>query len=179
MASKQFYDLITDSTSFHWTEEHKKNFQMIKDRINEDTILAIPSPSTEYPFYLHVDSSNVDTGCILIQQFPEGKRMISFNSRVFDKAEQKMSTLHRELCGIVSALQTYEHYLIGSAFPIYLYCDHEPILYLWGRKGQLSHRFVRYQVLITKFQNLKNIWLPGSKLALPDILSRNVTIDEY
>ena len=175
--SKHFYDLISDSTSFHWTEEHEKIFQMIKDRISEDTILAIPS--TEYPFHIHVDSSNVGTGCILIQQFPEGKRIISFNSRIFDKAEQKMSTLHRELCGVVSALQTYEHYIIGYPFPIYLYCDHKPILYLWGPKEQLSHRFFRCQVIITKFQNLKIIWTPVSNLAFPDIFSRNVTIDEH
>ena len=37
-----------------------------------------------------------------------------------------MSTLHRELCEIVSALQVYEHYIVGSPFPIYLYCDHKP-----------------------------------------------------
>ena len=173
--SQPFYDLIKDSTSFHWTDEHEKLFQSIKDRISEDTRLAVPSK--DYPFHIHVDSSNVGTGCILIQQFPEGKRIISFNSRVFDKTEQKMSTLHRELCGIVSALQTYEHYIIGSPFPIYLYCDHKPFLYLWGRKGQLSHRFFRYQVIITKFQNLKIIWTPGSNLAFPDILSRNVTLE--
>ena len=177
VGSKPFYDLIRDSTSFHWTEEHEKIFQMIKDRISEDTILAIPS--TGYPFHIHVDSSNIGIGCILIQQFPERKRIISFNSRIFDKAEQKMSTLHRELCGIVSALPTYGHYIIGSPFPIHLHCDHKPILYLWGRKGQLSHRFVRYQVIITKFQNLKIIWTPGSNLAIPHTLSRNVTIDEY
>ena len=174
--SKPFYDLIRDSTSFHWTDEQENIFQLIKDRINENTILAIPS--TEYPFHIHVDSSNVGTGCILIQQFPEGKRIISFNSRIFNKAEQKMSTLHRELCGIVSGLQTYEHYIIGSPFPVYLYCDHKPILYLWGCKGQLSHRFFRYQHILTKFQHLKIIWTPGSNLAFPDILSRNVTIDE-
>ena len=106
--SQPFYDLIRDSTPFHWTEEHEQLFNSIKERIHKDTV-----PSTEYPFHIHVDSSNVGTGCILIQQFSEGKRIISFNSRVFDKAEQKMSTLHRELCGIVSALQTYEHYNIG------------------------------------------------------------------
>ena len=126
-----------------------------------------------------MDSSNVGTGCIVIQQFPEEKKIISFNSRVFDKAEQKVSTLHRELCGIVSALQTYEHYIMGSPFPIYLFCDHKPILYLWGRKGQLSHHFFRSQVIITKFQNLKIIGTPGSNLAFPDILSRNVTVAEY
>ena len=175
--SQPFNDLIKDSTPFHWTHEHEKLFQSIKDRISEDTILAVPS--TYYPFHIHVDSSNVGTGCILIQQFPEGKRIISFNSRIFDKAEQKMSTLHRELCGIVSALQTYEQYIIGSPFLIYLYCDHTPTLYLWGRKGQLSHRFFRYQVIITKFQSLKIIWTPGSNFAFPDILSRNVTVGEY
>ena len=89
-----------------------------------------------------------------------------------------MSTLHSELCGIVSALPIYEHYIIGSLFPIYLFCDHNSILYLWGRKGQLSHRCFRYQVIITKFQNLKNIWTPGSNLAFPDISSRNVTVEE-
>ena len=175
--SKHFYDLITDSTSFHWTEEHEKIFQMVKDRMCEDTIPAVLS--TEYPFNIHVDSSNVGTGCFLIQQFPEGKRIISFISRIFDKAEQKITTFHRELCGIVSALQSYEHYIIGSLFPIYLYCDHKAIVYLWGQKGHLSHHFFRYQVIITKFQNLKIIWTTGSNLAFPDILSRNVTIDEY
>ena len=107
------------------------------------------------------------------------EKELSRLTRVFDKAEQKMSTLHRELSGIVSALQTYEHYIIGSPFPIYLYCDQKPILYLWGRKGQLSHRFFRYQVIITKFQNMKIIWTTGSNLAFPDILSRNVTVEEY
>ena len=90
-----------------------------------------------------------------------------------------MSTLHRELCGIVSASQTYEHYIIGSPFPMNLYCEHKPILHLWGRKGQLSHWFFRYQVIITKFKILTIIRTPGSKLAFPDILSRNVTREEY
>ena len=175
--NQPFYDLIKDSTPFHWTAEHEALFNSIKERVHKDTVLAVPS--TDYPFHIHVDSSNVGTGCILIQQFPEGKGIISFNSRVIDEAEQKMSTLHRELCGIASALQTYEHYIIGSTFASYLYCDHESKLYLRGRKGQLSHRFFRCQVIITKFQNLKIIWTPGSNLAFPDILSRNVTLEEY
>ena len=136
-------------------------------------------PSTDYPFHNHVDSSNVGNGCISIRQFLEGKRIISSNSRLFDKAEQKLSTRHRELCGIVSVLQRYEHYIIGSPFPIYIYCDHKPILYLWGRKGQLSHRFFRYQVITTNFKNVKIIWTRVSNLAFPDILSRNLTVEEY
>ena len=135
-------------------------------------------PSTDYLFHIHVDSSKVGTGCILIQQFLLGKRIISSKPRIFDKAEWKMSTLHRELFGIVSAQQTYEHYSIGSPFHIpILWPQTDP--FLWRRKRKLSHWFFWYQVIITKFQNLKIIWTPGSNLAFPDILSQNVTVKNY
>ena len=88
--SKPFYDLIRDSTSFHWSEEHEKIFQMIKDRISEDTILAIPS--TDYPFLIHVDSSNVGTRCILIQHFLEESG--SSHSILVFLIKQNRSCLH-------------------------------------------------------------------------------------
>ena len=125
-----------------------------------------------------MDSSNVGTGSILVQEFPEGKKVVSFNSRILDKTEQKLSTMHRELCGIVSALKTYEHYIIGSPHTIYVYCDHKPIIYLWARKGNISARFFHFHLIISQFQNLKIIWTPGKNLAFPDILSRNVTITD-
>ena len=109
-----------------------------KSKLESPKTLFLAVPPAEYPFYIHVDSSNVGTGCKLAQKIPEGKRIVSFNSTVFDNAEQKMLTLHRDLCGKVSALQMYEHYIFGSLFPIYLFYDHKPFLYLWGRKGQLS-----------------------------------------
>ena len=137
--SQPSYDLIKDWTPFHWTHEHGKLLQSIQHRVTEDASLAVPS--TDYAFHIHVDSSNVGTSCILIQQFPNGKRRISLNSRNFDKAEQKKSTVHRELCGITSASPNYQHNIIGSPFSIYLYCGHKRISYLWGWKGQLSHRF--------------------------------------
>ena len=80
--SQPFFDLINDSTPFHWTGEHEKLFDFVKEQIHKDTALAVPS--TGYPFHIHVDSSNVGTGCFLIQQFSAGNRIISFNSRVFD-----------------------------------------------------------------------------------------------
>ena len=174
--SKPFHELTRDDVPFERTAEHETLFNDLKDRIGEDTILAIPSE--RYLFRIHVDSSSVGTGFILVQELPEGKRIVSSNSRIFNKSEQKMSTMHRELCGIVSALQTHKHLIIGSPAPIYVYCDHNPILYLWERRGKLSHRFFRYQLIITQFQKLKIIWTPGKNLAFPDILSRNLSLKE-
>ena len=96
--SNCFHDLIRDFTSFHWTEEHENIFQMIKDGINEDTSLSVPS--TDYPFHFHVISSSVGNGCILIQPFPEGKRIISVTSGILEEAEQKMFTLHGHCVGL-------------------------------------------------------------------------------
>ena len=56
--SKPLCNLISHSTSFHFIDE--MIFQIIKDKISEGTILAIPS--TEYPFHFHVVSSNVENG---------------------------------------------------------------------------------------------------------------------
>ena len=108
--SQHFYDLIKNSTPFQWTHDQEKLFQSIKNRISEDTILAVNS--IDFVLHFHKESSIVGTVCVLIQEFPEGKRTTSFNSRIFNKVKQKTSTLHRELCGIVVASQTYEHYTI-------------------------------------------------------------------
>ena len=59
-----------------------------------------------------------------------------------------------------------------------MYTDHKPLTYLWDRRGKLSHRFFRYQLVISQFQNLKIIWTEGKNFAFPDILSRNVKIKD-
>ena len=102
--AKCLYELANSNDKFQWLSCHEDNFQKPKDKFCRDIPNAIPN--INYPFRIHTDSSNVGIGCILIQGFPEGKRIVSVNSRVFDKAEQKTSTQRRELCGIICALQT-------------------------------------------------------------------------
>ena len=100
--NKPLYNLTRGNVNFKREEEHKKVFNILKEKFAHDIFLAIPNAN--YPFYIHADSSDLGTGCILIQQFLDRKRIVSANSRVFDKAEQKMSPQHRELCGMLSAL---------------------------------------------------------------------------
>ena len=83
---------------------HEAVFQKLKDRFCHD--IASAFPNTDYPFHIHADSSNVGTGCILIQAFPDGKKIISANSRVFDKAEQKM---HHSIVNCVVLYLLFKH----------------------------------------------------------------------
>ena len=114
----------------------------------------------------------------LFNRFPKEKESYHSIPESSTRPNRKCLLLTENFVG-VHALQTYEHNIIGSQFPIYLYCDHKRILDFRGRKGQLSHSFSRYHVIISKFQNLKTIWTPGSNLAFPETLNRNVTINEY
>ena len=116
--SQLFYNLIEDSTPFHWTLDHEKLFHSIKDRISEDTILTIPT--TDYLFHVHLNSSNVGIGCILFQQFSEGERIISFNSRIFDKAEKNVQSPSRFMWNSFSFTNkgTLHHWISLSYIPI-------------------------------------------------------------
>ena len=180
--AKCLYELANSSDKFHWLPCHEEVFQKLKDKFCHDISNAIPN--VNYPFHINADSSNVGTGCILIQDFPERKRL-------FLPILESLTKLSRKcVLNIVNYVEQYllykpmiiiilfllQFYIIGSPFPLYLYCDHRPILFLWSRKGQLSHRFFKYQVVLTKFNNLKIIYTPGSNLAFPDLLSRNVPI---
>ena len=75
----------------------------------------------------------------------------SYNSRVLNPQEQKLSTLDRELLGLVHAFQVYEILIIGSPHPIHVFADHKTLLHCFTKKGNLSPRFYRAQMQLTKF----------------------------
>ena len=69
-------------------------------------------------------------------------QVLSYSSRIFDIQEQKLSAYNREHCAIIFALQTYENIIIGSKYQITLFTDHNPILFLFTRKVNLTpHAF--------------------------------------
>ena len=102
-------------------------------------------------------------------------KVISYNSRILNPQEEKLSTLDRELLGIVYALQIHEFRIIGSPHPIHLFTYHKPLLHCFTKKGNLSPRFYRAQMQLTKFSKLKIFHTPGKNLSVADMLSRSFT----
>ena len=125
-------------------------FQDVKNSMTADTELTIPN--TKHPFFITVDASLVGLGAVLFQMNEENKmKVISYNSRILNTQEQKLSTLDRELLAIVYALQIYEFLIIGSPHPIYISTDHKPLLHCFAKNGNLSPNFYRAQMQLTKF----------------------------
>ena len=171
---KPLYNLLHDDINFQWTPELEKTFNTIKNTMTSDTELTIPN--TKNPFFITVDASLIGLGAVLFQLNEQNKmKVISYNSRILTTQEQKLSTLDRELLGIVYALQIYEFLIIGSPHPIILFTDHKPLLHCFTKKGNLSPRFYRAQMQLTKFPRLKIIHTPGKNLSVADMLSRTFT----
>ena len=171
---KPFYDLLHENTPWKWTDEHESLFQKLKMSLTSETELTIPN--TKHPFFITVDASLIGLGAVLFQLNEQNKmKVISYNSRILNPQEQKLSTLDRELLGIVHTLQIYEFLIIGSPHPIHILTDHKPLLHCFTKKGNLSPRFYRAQMQLTKFSKLKIIHTPGKNLSVADMLSRSFT----
>ena len=83
-----------------------------------------------HPFFFTDDASLIGLGAVLFQLNEDNKpKVISYNFRLLNTQEQKLSTLYRERLGIVHALQIYEFRIIGSPHPIHVLTDHKPLLH--------------------------------------------------
>ena len=134
------FTLLHDDVKFQWTPELEKIFQDVKNKMTAETELTIPN--TKHPFFITVDASLVGLGAVLFQMKEENKiRVISYNSRILNTQEQKLSSLDIELLAMVYALQIYEFLIIESPHPIYIFTDHKPLLHCFAEKGNLSPRF--------------------------------------
>ena len=154
------YTLLHDDVNFQWISELEKIIQDVNNAMTAATELTIPN--TKHPFFITVDASLVGLGAVLFQLNEENKiSVISYNSRVLNTQEQKLSTLDRELLAIAYALQIYEFLIIGSPHPLYTFTDHKRLLHCFAKKGIFSPKFYRAQMQLTNFSKLKIIHTPG------------------
>ena len=56
-----------------------------------------------------------------------------------------------------------------------IFTDHKPLLHCFTKKDNLSPRFYRAQMQLTKFSKLKIFHTPGKNLSVADMLSRSFT----
>ena len=100
---KPFYGFRHGNTAWKRTAEQETLFQSLTMSFTSETELTIPN--TKHPFFMTVDASLIGLGAVLFQLIEENQmKVISYNSRILNPQEQKVTTLDRELLGIVHAL---------------------------------------------------------------------------
>ena len=169
---KPIYTLLHDDVSFEWTFDPDNLFNEIELSLSKGAELAIPN--TTHPFYITVDASLIGLVAVLFQPSSNNTmQVLSYNSRILTTQEQKLSTYDKKLCAITFALSQYEFMVFGSKFPITIFTDHNPMLFLFTRKRNITPRQYKAQKLLTKFCNLQTFHTVGTNLTVADMLSRD------
>jgi hypothetical protein len=99
--------------SFHWTEEAKKFFNLLKRKITEQPILVLPD--FKKTFQVKCDASGFAIGEILSQE----DRPIAYFSEKLNETKVKYSMYDKEFYDIIQALKKWRHYLILKEFVLY------------------------------------------------------------
>jgi ribonuclease HI len=99
----------------------------LKDAIVHDLVLG--HPMFGKPLVLRTDASNYGVGAVLSQVDESGEeRVVSFASKVLDKAQINYTTSEKECYAIVYALEKFREYLEGHEFV--LQTDNKALIYL-------------------------------------------------
>ena len=160
-------NLLSKKVKFVWTDDWQMAFDKVKLLLQKSPVLK--SPDYEKPFKLIIDSSDVGTGSVLVQEASDGlDHPVSYFSKKFLKYQRKYSVVEKETLGLVLALEHFDVYL--GSFKIKVYTDHNPLTFLKTMKNK-NQRLVRWSLALQEY-NLEIQHIPGSENVVADALSR-------
>ena len=126
-------NLLSKKVKFVWTDDCQLAFDKIKLLLQKSPVLK--SPDYEKPFKLIIDSSDVGTGSVLVQEASDGlDHPVSYFSKKFLKYQKNYSVVEKETLGLVLALEHFDVYLGSTPFKIKVYTDHNPLTFLKNKE---------------------------------------------
>ena len=162
-------NLLSKKVKFVWTDDCQMVFDKVKLLLQKSPVLK--SPDYEKPFKLIIDSSDVGTGSVLVQEASDGlDHPVSYFSKKFLKYQKNYSVVEKETLGLVLALEHFDVYLGSTPFKIKVYTDHNPLTFLKTMKNK-NQRLVRWSLALQEY-NLEIQHIPGSENVVADALSR-------
>ena len=112
---------LKKNTKFVWTDDHEKQFKLIKKKIAETTEIKHIDPDLETR--IKRDASRKGLGCALEQRTPNGWHTVASASRFFNSVEDHYSINELELLGVVWSIEHFKYYIYGKPFT-----DHRALL---------------------------------------------------
>ena len=121
--------LLKKDQRFVWTSECQDAFNRIKSLLISAPVLVAPNFSK--PFILTIDASDVGAGAVLMQEDSRGlDHPLSYFSCKFNDSQRNYSTSEKETLALLLALQHYDFYVTAAQFPLVVYTDHNPLVFL-------------------------------------------------
>ena len=161
--------LLQKKQTFNWMEYQQTAFEKVKRLLTSAPVLAMPD--FDQPFIIHVDASDLGLGAVLMQESVEKlEHPIGYFSQKFSSSQRNYSTSEKEALALILSLQHFEFYVVPAKFPIDIYTDHNPLVFLHRVKNN-NQRLLRWSLLLQE-HNLNIIHIPGRHNVVADALSR-------
>ena len=113
-----------------WGDAQQHAFDTLRDLLTKAPILRLPDFSK--PFIVQTDASDSGIGCILLQEYDDGRFPVVCASKKLLPRERNYSVIERECLAIVFAVKKFAKYLYGREF--ILHTDHQPLSYIHRAK---------------------------------------------
>nr|GEW24156.1 hypothetical protein [Tanacetum cinerariifolium] len=117
---------LTNDKKFDWGEEQESAFQLLKQKLCDAPILALPKGSDD--FVVYCDASIRGLGDVLMQRM----KVITYVSRQLKVHEKNYTTHDLELGAVVFALKIFRHYLYGTECVVFT--DHKSLQHILNQK---------------------------------------------
>ena len=124
-----------DRKEFKWTMGADKIFNLLKQKVTKQPILALPNFNKV--FQVDCDTSGTTIRFFMSQ---EG-RPIAYISEKLNDAKRKYSIYDQEFYAIVQELKKWRYYLLLKEF--FLYTNHQALQYL-NSQGKLNQRHLKW-----------------------------------
>ncbi|GJT88526.1 hypothetical protein Tco_1070243 [Tanacetum coccineum] len=106
--AKPMTELTQKDRKFDWGEEQETAFQLLKQKLCDAPILALPEGSDD--FVVYCDASIKGLGAVLMQRM----KVIAYASRQLKIHKKNYTTHDLKLGAVVFALKIWRHYLYGT-----------------------------------------------------------------
>ncbi|KAJ9567011.1 hypothetical protein OSB04_002977 [Centaurea solstitialis] len=154
--------LTQKDKKFIWGEKQEEAFQVLKHKLCNAPILALPEGTDN--FVVYCDASHQGLGCVLMQN----EKVIAYASRQLKVHEKNYTTHDLELGAVVFALKILRHHLYGTKCTIFT--DHKSLQHILDQK-MLNMRQRRWVELLSDY-DCEIKYHPGKANVVADALSR-------
>ncbi|GKA66430.1 putative reverse transcriptase domain-containing protein [Tanacetum coccineum] len=164
--AKSLTELTQKNKKYIWGEKQESAFQLLKQKLCEAPILALPEGNNY--FVVYCDASLQGLGAVLMQR----ERVIAYASRQLKPHEENYTTHDLELEEVVFALKIWRHYLYG--IKCIVFTDHKSLQQILDQK-ELNMRQRHLLELLADY-DCKIPYHPGKANVVADALSRKERI---
>ncbi|GJR26391.1 putative reverse transcriptase domain-containing protein [Tanacetum coccineum] len=140
--AKPLTKLTQKNKSYIWGEEQESAFQLLKQKLYEAPILALPEGNDN--FVVYCDASLQGLGVVLMQR----EKVIAYASRQLKPHEENYTTHDLELGAVIFALKIWRHYLYGTKCTVFT--DHKSLQHILRQK-ELNMRQRRWLELLADY----------------------------